>query len=119
MDYKEFLVKFKENPSEAREYKEQFIPKRLYKYMSLENELDKKICNLSKNGLWLSTLKALNDPFEYGTMFINTDLLKMNNFTETEIKHCVDTYERLKTGFLIGSFSTTCNKTYATVGTLC
>ncbi len=52
--------------------------KRLYKYISLDNDVDlnnKKLSALTTSKAWLSTFAALNDPFEAKATFYNKEQL--------------------------------------------
>jgi hypothetical protein len=79
---------------EAIQYKNSNLPKRLYKFVSLndipgckQKEIcpvlklnDKKINSLDKDELWLSTYNYLNDPFEFNALYLDESLLESKNY---------------------------------------
>lgn len=109
MNYLDFYYKFKENPEEAKIYKANHVPKKLYKYMSLHNSYKEKVSNLLNNKLWLSTCEGLNDPFEYHNLFLDVDYLKEYGWSDEDIHNCILDYDNFRNSVLIGSFTNTFN----------
>ena len=105
MDYLNFYYKFKENPEEAAKYKASHIPKKLYKYISLDNNYRDKVSNLQNNKLWLSTCEGLNDPFEYHNLFLDVDYVRRHGWSDEDINDCMLDYDNFRNSFLIGSFT--------------
>ena len=113
MEYKNMI--FTEGHQELQEYRKKNSPKKLYKYFPLQDimlskktcnylkeENDKKLNSLKNNQFWLSTRKALNDPYELKAMFYTKEYLEENNidFDYTT------TMDKLFNGTLIGCFTT-------------
>ncbi len=95
---------------EAIKYKDEYIPKTLYKYCSL---LDEKYVNFSSENklkldslrdgkLWVSNYKQFNDPFEFKILTLDIDRLKE---TEWEIDKLQNFLEIFKCRTLITCFS--------------
>ena len=54
--------------TEAQKYRKKLVPKKLVKYVSLTNDNEsneKKFFSLENNMAWFSSIKALNDPYEF------------------------------------------------------
>lgn len=103
---------------EASQYRSSNIPKKLYKFISLndvpncEKECvyleinNKKLSSLEEGKLWLSTIKCLNDPFELKALFSNEEVIKSYNYPIEFKRALIDSY---LDGILIGSFTTNLN----------
>ncbi len=73
-EYKEYFdLYFDYGKEKAIEYKNSFVPDKLYKYFSfsiLEAENNDRIGKLINQELWLSRRSKLNDPFEFKTLYV-------------------------------------------------
>lgn len=105
MNYGEYYRKFKDNPAKAYAYKKANVPKKMYKYMSLENKYNEKIDNLLNNKLWLSNYQELNDPYECHNLFLDIEYLKEYGWSDNCIKNCQHDYQEFRKNFLIGSLT--------------
>lgn len=68
---------------EAKEYRKKLIPQKLVKYVSLTNDHksnEKKFFSLENNMAWFSSIKTLNDPYEFKCMYIDEKKLKAANY---------------------------------------
>ncbi len=68
---------------EAKEYRKKLIPQKLVKYVSLTNDNEsneKKFFSLENNMAWFSSIKKLNDPYEFKCMYIDEKKLKAANY---------------------------------------
>jgi len=68
---------------EAILYKNQYVPKKLYKFVSLnddKNENDKRYKSLINNKTWLSGFRKLNDPFEFKSFLLDQKRLAEHNW---------------------------------------
>ena len=64
---------------EAKEYRKKLIPQKLVKYVSLTNDNEsneKKFFSLENNMAWFSSIKTLNDPYEFKCMYIDEKKLE-------------------------------------------
>ncbi len=104
---------------EAINYRTSNMPRHLYKYISLHEDVEceilngnckkfnlnqKKFDSLKDNKLWLSKFENLNDPFEYKAMFLDTEKLKSAG---CPIEVVEEAYTSIKNLFMITSFTTT------------
>lgn len=99
---------------DASQYRISKIPKKLYKFIYLNDTLEcgkacsytemnkKKLSALNKGEFWLSTIKNLNDPFELKALFSNEDVIKSYNCPIELKEHLINSY---LDGTLIGSFT--------------
>lgn len=99
---------------EAIKYKNNFIPKVLYKYnpllddryVNFKEENRKRLSSLKKNKLWVSHYTKFNDPFEFKIMTIDIERLKATNW---KVEH-IETYLNLfKDMCLVSCFSSNGN----------
>lgn len=99
---------------EAIKYKNNFIPKILYKYnpllddryVNFKEENRKRLSSLIKNKLWVSHYTKFNDPFEFKIMTIDIERLKDTNW---KVEH-IETYLNLfKDMCLVSCFSSNGN----------
>ncbi len=98
--------------TEANKYKNQCIPKSLYKYCSLfdekyidfSSENKRKLDFLREDKLWLSNYKQFNDPFEYKMITLDIDKLKGTEW-ETDIDRLETLLEIFKSRTLATCFS--------------
>ncbi|PKM57460.1 MAG: hypothetical protein CVU98_06100 [Firmicutes bacterium HGW-Firmicutes-3] len=115
---KYFGLLFEKELQEANEYRIQCMPKKIYKYVSLQTEKtckkDNKRCNdidnlnklkfnaLEQQSIWMSKFEHLNDPFEYKAMFIDRDKLFEKGWNIDFIEEYLD---RMKLNYNIASFT--------------
>ena len=102
------------NFDEARKFKDNNIPKALFKFISLTQPTNcvttckydtlsqQKIDTIRKNQIWLSTFDNLNDPFELKSFYINEEKIKEHGYPIEYINQLIDSYKN----FLIASFTT-------------
>ena len=106
--------------AKADSYRSLNMPKSLFKYISLNEiancEQIKGICkkdfdlnelkfnSLLQNKLWLSTFDNLNDPFEYKSLFLDTQKLEEHKWP---IEYIEVAFQSIKDMFVITSFTTT------------
>lgn len=89
-------------------YKNTLVPKTLYKYIYLSDNIDeneKKINALENNQIWVSRYTNLNDPFEFGAMYIDDMKMKNEGCKNDEIEITKLMYEEKKNLLRICSFS--------------
>lgn len=103
---------------EANRYRISNIPKKLYKFIYLNDvskckeecyyleDNKKRLTTLKEGKLWISTRKSLNDPFELKTLFSNEEVIKSYNCPIGIKEILINSY---LDGFLIGSFTTNFN----------
>lgn len=101
--------------AEALRYRTENIPRKLYKFISLndipkckekceiENLNDIKIKSLMNNELWLSTYTSFNDPFELKTMYVSSEEVKKYGLDMNLIDYARRIFYDL---YLIGCFTT-------------
>ena len=73
---------------EAKEYRKKLIPQKLVKYVSLTNDNEsneKKFFSLENNMAWFSSIKTLNDPYEFKCMYIDVKKLEAANYDKVLI----------------------------------
>ena len=73
---------------EAKEYRKKLIPQKLVKYVSLTNDNEsneKKFFSLENNMAWFSSIKALNDPYEFKCMYIDEKKLEAAEYNKVLI----------------------------------
>ena len=99
---------------EAQKFKNDSIPKTMYKFISLNeptncNKLCKydsisqmKINAIRENKFWLSTYENLNDPFELKSLYINEEKIKKYNYPIELVNELINSYKKI----LIGCFTT-------------
>lgn len=57
----------------AQKYKKQYIPEKLYKYLSLNRTKARSKKMIENEKIWASQIKVLNDPFEFNMFYANLD----------------------------------------------
>ncbi len=70
---------------EAENYRKSLVPKKLLKFVSLSEYVDdnnKKFLSLENQQAWFSSVKVLNDPYEFRCMYIDEPRLKGNGYDE-------------------------------------
>lgn len=95
---------------EAMKYKDNFIPKVLYKYYPIfderyadfKKENEDRFNTLSNNNIWVSSYKKFNDPFEFKMLALDKKRLEDNNW---EIQKVEETLEMFKERTLVVCFS--------------
>lgn len=106
------------NLKEAIEYRKKYMPKTLYKYVGLSNNIscnkDNNSCihnnNLNKSKfdalsnhlIWMSRYNNLNDPFEFKAMYLKRTVLEEKGWPLSMLD---DYIERTRAAFLITSFT--------------
>ncbi|OOM09111.1 DUF2971 domain-containing protein [Clostridium saccharobutylicum] len=86
---------------EVIQYKNKFIPKKLYKYnllldekyLDFELENNKRLNSLECNTIWLSNHKAFNDPFEFEMLAIDKERLKNTNWNIKDVEEQIDIFK--------------------------
>lgn len=90
----------------AIDYKNQEIPKKIYKYFSFGDETDVKqlyfikLNTLLENKIFFSSIKNFNDPFEFETAYISDDI-KGPGYDAAKLRELVN-----RAAIRIASFST-------------
>lgn len=110
MDIKKYFDKLNISLEEAIDYKNKFIPKILYKYVSLLDDRyvayykknKKRLNSLRDNMLWLSNYKKFNDLFELKMLTIDRERLKGTGWNSEEIEKYL---EYFRNATLISCFS--------------
>ena len=99
---------------EARKFKDDNIPKIMYKFISLneptncnksckyDNISQEKINSIKENKFWLSTPENLNDPFELKSFYINEEKIKKYNYPIELVNKLISSSRDI----LIGCFTT-------------
>jgi hypothetical protein len=115
---KYFQLIFNKELEEAINYRKKSMPKRLYKYVSLTNNIEcykdrnqcknfvdineKKFNALRKNQIWMSKFDNLNDPYEYKAMFLKRTELAEKGWPIELLDGYIN---RMKEIYLISSFT--------------
>lgn len=110
--YKRFIIN--QEFDKADEYRINNIPKKLYKFVYLndvpecidkceyENKNNEKIDSIADNKFWVSTHDNLNDPFELKSIFIEEEKIKEYGYPVELVKEVLNVYRE----YLIGCFTT-------------
>lgn len=113
-----FELLFDKKLDEANEYRIGCMPKKIYKYISLQpektcnkdgnnchdiNDLNRlKFNSLEQQSIWMSKFEHLNDPFEYKAMFIDKEKLSEKGW---DINFIEEYMRRMKLNYNIASFT--------------
>lgn len=68
---------------EAKRIRHKTIPKVLSKFIALsnnENENEKRFFSLENNKIWISSIDAYNDPFEFRTFYVDDAIVKAGGY---------------------------------------
>lgn len=110
--YMQFI--FNREFEKADEYRRSNIPKKLYKFVYLndvpkcineceyENVNNRKIKSIVDNKFWVSTYDNLNDPFELKSIFIEEEKIKKYGYPVELVKEVLKIHRE----YLIGCFTT-------------
>lgn len=110
--YMQFI--FNREFEKADEYRKSNIPKKLYKFIYLndtpkcgdkceyENINNVKIESIVNNKFWISTRENLNDPFELNSLFIQEEIIEKHGYPIELVKGVL----KIHTEYLIGCFTT-------------
>lgn len=69
--------------NEAEQIRHETIPKVLSKFIALsndENENEKRFHSLESNQIWISSIDAYNDPFEFRTFYVDDAIVKAGGY---------------------------------------
>jgi len=115
---KYFKLIFNKEINEATTYRKKHMPKKLFKYVSLSNNIDcpkddlycnnivdlndKKFNALNNHQLWMSRFDNLNDPYEYKAMYLKRDELANKGWPLEMLDGYID---KMKAIYLISSFT--------------
>ena len=98
MDLNIFNNKLGKNIKEAINYKNECVPKSLFKYVPLLDnrylsyikENKRRLSSLEDNKLWISNYKSFNDPFELKMLSIDKERINETNYNLKEIEKSFD-----------------------------
>ncbi len=111
MNMNTFNKIFNENGwREAMKYKDNFVPKFLYKYYPIfddryvdyDKENESRFDSLSNNKIWVSSYKRFNDPFEFKMLTLHREMIESSNWEIEFIEKYLDAF---KDRTLIACFS--------------
>ena len=94
--------------TEAQKYRKKLVPKKLVKYVSLTNDNEsneKKFFSLENNMAWFSSIKALNDPYEFKCMYIDEKKLEAAEYNKVLIDAFKDYLESHESKWTVLSLS--------------
>lgn len=88
----------KQGWTESVNYKNNFVPSRLYKYYPLfdarfygfRKENKKRLSSLQKRQIWVSNYKHLNDPFEFKALFLDVERIKDYHWEIDLVEKCLE-----------------------------
>lgn len=118
-EFKEYLdLLYAKKFDEASMYRRENMPRKIYKYVSLSNNVicnkknevcyqnnklnEDKLRTFKENKIWFSRFDNLNDPFEYKVAYIDYEKLKVNGFNKKIADLC---FNSMRNMYLISSFT--------------
>lgn len=83
-EYDAFLKLVEKSEKEAMQYKQKFVPERLYKYQPIGHGRmkQKRLGTVKREEIWGSRVKYLNDPFEFKMIYAEQDSNDIKEFYE-------------------------------------
>ena len=83
-EYDVFLKLVEKSEKEAMQYKQKFVPERLYKYQPIGHGRmkQKRLGTVKREEIWGSRVKYLNDPFEFKMIYAEQDSNDIKEFYE-------------------------------------